>query len=726
MRLTRREFFKVSASASGGLLLAMQLPGCGSIPPGTRESSMRPNAWLEITKDSRVIMTLDRVEMGQGTYTGMATLLAEELDTSPESIEVVFAPVDPAYVHPEYGLQATGGSSSIRVTGEYVKKAGATGKAMLIAAAAQLWEVKSESIKTVEGICHGPGGQKASYGALVELAAKQSVPSDPPLKPVQDYRYVGKFNKRLDANPKTFGKAEYGIDTELPGMVYAALRRPPVFEGTVKRYDASQALSMPGVLKVVEVSRGVAVIAERYWQARKALQAVEIEFAAGEIGTPSDDDVYQLYADAIEQGGDIERDDGDIEKALTSAEKVVRLDYKVPFLAHAPMEPMNCTAWVRDGQCDLYVPTQAPDIARAVARRESGLSASAIQVHTTFIGGGFGRRLTQEYVAEAVSIAMHTDKPVKLIWSREDDMRHGPFRPSAMHRLTVSIDSNRQVTGWKHSIACPRILDHFVKDAAGAVVPSWTPQFMVKMASSMATVVNPDASPTEGALRLPYTIPSVQVIHAVADAGIPVTYWRSVGHSHNAFAMESFVDEVAHALNEDEVAFRDRLLDGEPRHRAVLHAAAGKAGWGKPLPKGRFHGMALHESFFSYVAQVAEVSIEYGQIKVHKVVCAVDCGQVVNPDMVITQLESGIIFGLTATLHGNLTLERGAIKESNFHDYPVLRMNEAPEIDVILVSSDNPSSGVGEVGVPPIAPAVANAVFKATGKRLRQLPLKLS
>ncbi len=725
--LNRRDFFKVTGTATGGLLIAMNMPGCSSIPSGQEDNSLRPNAWLEVTLDNEIYLTLDRVEMGQGTLTGMCTQLAEELDVDPENIQVKFAPVDPAYKHPEYGLQMTGGSSSTRVNGPLVRQAGAMGRLMLVAAAADVWQVSPNQVTTDEGVCRLKGGsQVLKYGELASLASKQSVPGDIPLKSPNQFKYIGRYNKRLDAGLKSFGKADFGIDTQLPEMVYAVLSRPPMIGGKVESFDATDALAMPGVIKVVEVPRGIAIIAQQYWQARMAQSALKATFVAGEIGTPSDGDVFALYADALEEGGSTEREEGDVDRVIQESDNTISVQYRAPFLAHSPMEPMNCTAWIHDGRCDVYASTQVPDVARAVARRESGLSQSDIFVHSTFIGGGFGRRLTQEFVAEAVSIAVQLDMPVKLIWSREEDTRHGVFRPSALHRLTATLDTDKKLTGWKHEVACPRILDHYVKDAAGAIVPGWAPQFMVKVGASLAPLTTPDPSPTEGATNLPYAIPNLKVSHSQVDAGIPVSYWRSVGHSHNAFAVESFFDEIIVELGKDEVAYRLELLRDKPRESGVLQAAARQIGWDTPPPPGVFRGVALHESFMTYAAQIVELSVDAGKIKVHRVVCAVDCGQVVNPDIVVAQVESGIIFGLSAALFGEITLKNGEVQQSNFHDYRVLRMDETPEIEVVIISSTEPSSGIGEPGTPPVAPALANAVFRATGQRIRQLPIKLS
>ncbi|MDG9668469.1 xanthine dehydrogenase family protein molybdopterin-binding subunit [Hahella sp. CR1] len=725
--LSRRDLLRASLSTGGGLMVALQLPGCASLPQGMETNSLRPNAWLEVTPDNRVILTLDRVEMGQGTYTGMCTLLAEELDVDPASIEVVFAPVDSAYEQPDFGLQITGGSTSLSSNWVRLREAGAMGRAMLVAAAAQVWNAPASSIITEHGVCRlREGGPSLSYGELAELAARQSTPTDITLKSPVDYRYIGKFNQRLDASLKSFGRADFGIDVQLPDMLYAVMARPPAAGGALRALDDQAARNMPGVVAVIQVPRGVAVVADKYWRARQARDKLKIEWDAGELGALDTALVFDLYRQTLDtESGDAVRSEGDVESALASTSERVTAEYRAPFLAHATMEPQNCTVWFRDGRCDVWAPTQGPDVARAVARRECGLSAADIHIHTTFIGGGFGRRLSQDFVGEAVSIAQHFDRPVKLIWSREEDIQHDLFRPASLHRLTAALSPGGEALAWTHDIAAPRVIDHYAKEAAGAVAPTWAPQAMVRMAAGVAKMVTPDQSAYEGAEDVPYAIPHIRVRHMKADSGVPISYWRSVGHSFNAFVVESFIDELAHHARQDPLAYREQLLRDHPRHLRVLRAAAQKADWQGALAPGRARGVACHKSFGTYVAQVAEVSVENDAIRVHRVVCAVDCGLAVNPDTVIAQMQGGVIFGLTAALYGEITHTQGAVRQSNFHDYPVLRMNETPEIDVVLVGGDAAPTGVGEPGTPPIAPAVANAVFRLTGRRLRDLPLRL-
>jgi isoquinoline 1-oxidoreductase beta subunit len=726
--LNRRQLLKIAAGSSGGLLVGFALPGCSQIPVGQQEDSLRPNAWLEITTEGKVILTLDRVEMGQGTMTGMATLLGEELDVEPAQIAVVFAPVGKDYIQPDYGLQITGGSTSISSNWVRIREAGAAGRALLVAAAADVWQVSPDQITTVNGVCSlRSSGQQIAYKNLVAMAVSHSVPDPLVLKPREQYRYIGKHNKRLDATVKTFGLAKYGIDTQLDNLLYAVLTRAPMVGGRLVQFDATQAEQAPGVVRVFETPLGIAVVARSYWQARKAQVLVKAEWQPGDIGTPSSAEVFALYANKLdEDSGTTVRDDGDANDALEAAGRVIEAEYRLPFLAHATLEPQNCTAWVRKDRCDVWAPTQGPDIARFVARRACGLSASDIHIHTTYIGGGFGRRLSQDYVSEAVTIAKHFEQPVKLIWSREEDTQHDFYRPASLHRLRAGINEQGKPSSWHHRIAAPRVLDYYVKDAAGALAPGWTPNALVKVAASLAPLTTPDISAYEGADDIPYAFDDVLVEHVKADAGIPISYWRAVGHSFNGFVIESFIDELAHEAGEDAMAYRMNLLKAVPRHQNVLQLASERAGWGKPLPAGHFQGVAVHKSFGTVVAEVAEVSVEEGRIRVHKVTCAVDCGQVVNPEIVTAQMESGIIFGLTAALHGEINFKKGQVQQSNFDDYPILRMDETPAIDVILVDSNESPTGVGEPGLPPIAPAVANALFKATGRRLRSLPLRLA
>lgn len=730
--LSRRSFLKVSATSGGALAIGFVLPGCSSLKTGFDEKAQTwtPNAWLQIDRQGAVQFTLDRVEMGQGTYTGLTTLAAEELDVDPEQIDVVFAPVADPYRNPLYKLQITGGSTSMRSSWRRIREAGAGARSLLVAAAARVWQIDPSGCITQDGVVLDSTGKRSlQYGQLVELATKETLPDPIPLKDPSQFRYIGHFKHRLDAHAKVTGTAVYGIDSELPDLTYATLLRPPMVGGKVGTVDDSAARRMPGVIDVVQTPHGVAVVAGKYWQAYQARQALKVTWNTEDAVLKSTADVFAGYAKAADSdAGSRKRDDGDVDDALKAADQVLEVSYEQPFLAHATMEPMNCTARPTDNGLEIWAPTQAPDIARISAARNTGLSPDDITVHTTFIGGGFGRRLSQDYVGEAAAICWQVKRPVKLVWTREDDMQHDVYRPAMLHRLRAALKQG-ELAGWDHQIIGPDLMDWYARDAAPAQYP-WTPQFMWGALARVGIlgeglIAPVDTSAYEGAAEYPYAVPNVSVRHTKADAGIPVSYWRSVGHSHNAFAVETFMDEVAHALNQDPYAFRARLLQKDARRLGVLQKAAEMAGWGKPLPEGHAQGIAVHRSFETYVAEVVEASIKFGEIKLHKVYCAVDCGRVVNPDIVRMQMESGIIFGLTAALYGEIDFKDGVVQQHNFQDYRMLRMDTAPHIEVAIIESEADPTGVGEPGVPPSLPALGNALFKLTGKRQRRLPFKL-
>lgn len=731
MTLNRRDFLKVTAGTSGGLVLSLSLPGCAGVPTGYDEKSgdWKPDAWLELTTDDKVYFTLARVEMGQGTYTGLTTLIAEELEVAPAGIQPRFAPVASEYRNPLYKLQLTGGSTSMATSWQPLRVAGASARIMLIRAAASVWEVSPEECRAADGrVVHPDGSRSLPYGKLVELAAKQEVPEDPPLKPRNEWKYIGKNRGRLDAEAKSTGAPIYGIDVELEGMVYAVVSRPPRYGARVGSFDESAARKMPGVLDVFEIERGVAIVADKYWRARKAQEALAIEWDNSDALTLSDDQVFASYHKAADEDrGESERSEGEYNDAVESADQLIEASYEQPYLAHATLEPMNATAWYRDGAIEVWAPTQAPDLGRIAAARVTDLSPDDVTIHTTFLGGGFGRRLTNDYIEEASAVAFRVGKPVKLIWSREEDTRHDLYRPAMLHRMQASV-SGGQVTGWHHQIVGPQILDWYVRNAAPAQYP-WAPKFLYNtlgrvglMAEGIATPK--DHSAIEGAIEYPYRVPNLDIRHTHTDPGVPVSWWRSVGFSHNGFAVETFMDELAHELDQDPYQFRRSLIDHEPRHLEVLDRAVRLARWEDGAPEGRARGIALFRSFGTYVAQVVEASVEAGEIRVHRVVCAVDCGQVVNPDIVRDQIEGGVIFGLTAALYGNITFRDGQVQQSNFHDYPLMRHDQRPEVIVDIVDSDDAPTGVGEPGVPPVIPALGNALFALTGKRQRRLPLK--
>ncbi|MBY6034923.1 molybdopterin-dependent oxidoreductase [Marinobacter daepoensis] len=732
MSMNRRDFLKVSTSASGGLMLALNLPGCASVQTGYEEETgeWKANAWLELTTEGDVTFTLDRVEMGQGTYTGLTTLIAEELDVRPETIQVRFAPVAPEYRNPLIGLQLTGGSTSMAAGWQPLREAGASARWMLVMAAARVWRVEPAECSTQDGYVKHPNGlDSMPYRKLVELANREVIRGDVPLKPRAQWKYIGQqVGSRLDAEAKSTGTAVYGIDVELPGMVYAAMTRSPRYGGKALRFNRDRIRAMPGVVDAFVTERGVAVVADRYWRARKAQAALDVEWDFTDAIALSNEDVFEHYRRATnDDPGENERVEGDVEGVTANAEVLVEAEYEQPYLAHAAMEPMNATAWYRKDMMEVWVPTQAPDLGRIAAARHTDLSPDQVTVHTTFLGGGFGRRLTQDFVEEAALVAYQVKVPVKLIWSREEDTRHGFFRPAMLHRMTGSL-SGGQLTGWDHQIAGPQVLDWYVRNAAPAQYP-WAPKFLYSTLGRVGLLVEGIATPKdisaiEGAVGYPYNVPNIRVRHTHTDPGVPITWWRSVGYSHNGFAVETFMDELADKAGEDPLDFRLRMLAEEPRHRRVLERAAELADWRQPPPEGRARGVALFKSFGTYVAQVVEAGIEHGEIRVYKVVCSVDCGQVVNPAIVEDQMTGGILFGLSAALYGDITFDNGEVRQSNFHDYRILQMHQTPEMVVDIINSEESPTGVGEPGVPPVIPALGNALFALTGRRQRKLPLK--
>lgn len=734
LKASRRQFIKASVTATGSFILAVNLPGCATFKGKgvSKDQGWVANAWLEISKESDIIFTLDRVEMGQGTTTGLTTLLAEELEVEPANILINYAPVENVYRNPDYGLQMTGGSNSISSSWVQIREAGAIARSMLVEAAADVFGVPAVQCIAKNGHVLLQGKDESlSYGELAALAASKSVPTTPTLKKASEFRYIGKQNARLDIAGKVNGRTAYGIDTEVDGMAYAVLSRCPVSGGKVKSFNAEKALESRGVVAIYEIYNGIAVVAEQYWQARKAQNLLDIVWDEGVLATLSSDEMFSTFKKAaLDDDGEYARDEGDFDEAWHQAARTIEVEYQTPFLAHATLEPMNCVVEVTDQAARVWAPTQAPDLARIAVARVTDLSPDDISVTVTDIGGGFGRRLTQDFIEEAAAVAYQAKRPIKLIWSREEDTQHDRYRPATYHKLKATLSQSGKVTGWDHQIVAPNLLDWYVHDAAPAQYP-WAPKFMYGVLGSVGLAMQGIAVPNdetaiEGAVSVPYNIANLQVRHTHADIGVPVSFWRSVGHSQNAFYVESFIDELAHETAADPYQFRRSLLQNHPRHQKVLDLVAERAGWNMALPEGRHRGIAVHESFRSYVAQVVELSIENDDIKVHRVVCVVDCGIVVNPDIVKAQMEGGIIFALTAALYGEISLKNGRVEQSNFDDYALLRMHETPKIEVHLVDSNESPSGVGEPGVPPLAPALGNAVFAATGKRLRSLPLRLS
>jgi len=710
---SRRNFLKASLLAGGGLIVGVHIPGLNGSAKAAQQgiSTFVPNAFLRIAKDGSVTVIGNHSEMGQGAYTSGAMTIAEELDADWTKIRVEPAPVDPAYNHPIYGVQITGGSTSTWSEWDRLRKAGAAARQMLLAAAAQTWNVDPSTCRTGNGqVIHTNSQRRLSYGELVEKAATLTPPQNVTLKDPKDFKIIGKAIKRLDTPDKTNGKAVFGLDVNVPGMLVAVVARPPVFGGQLKNFNADKAKAVPGVRYVVEIERGVAVVADGFWPAKLGREALEIVWDEGPRASLDSRTQREEYAGLAKKTGVVAKNEGEAVSALSKASKKLEAIYDLPYLAHATMEPMNCVADVRADSCEIWVGTQFQSGDRDAAARDTGLKPEQVKLHTTLLGGGFGRRspLDSHVVREAVQISKTVKVPVKVVWTREDDMRGGYYRPRAYHTVSAGLDGNGKPVAWQQRIVCQSIF--------------------VGTPFEPAVVKNGvEETAVEGAADLPYDIPNLLVEWHQAPDGVPVFILRSVGHSHTAFVVETFVDELAHAAGKDPFEFRRGLLGKHPRHKRVLEFVAEKAGWGKAMSNGRGRGLAVHESFGSYVAQVAEVSISKDRgLRVHRVVCAVDCGPVVNPDIVRAQMEGGIVFGLTAALYGEITFEKGRVRQGNFHDYPMLRMHEMPQIEVHIVPSEDKMGGAGEVGVPPVAPAVANAVFALTSKRIRRLPIRMT
>ena len=708
LNVSRRDFLKTGAVAGGGLVLGLYLPA-GNRIASAQQAQFVPNAFLRIGTDDSVTVIVNHSEMGQGVYTALPMLVAEELDADWSKVRVEAAPVDAVYNHTAFGIQMTGGSTSTWSEYDRLRKAGATARAMLVAAAADNWQVDPVSLRTVNGfVVHTPSGRRASFGSLANQAAQKKPPQDVKLKDPKEFNLIGKSTKRLDSPEKSNGSGIFGLDVKVPGMLVALIARPPVFGGKAKSFDAAKAKSVRGVRDVVEIDRGIAVVAEGFWPAKVGREALQVTWDEGSLSGLSTAAQREQYAQLAKQPGAVAKKEGDAPAAMASAAKKLDAVYEVPYLAHAPMEPLNCVADVRADGCDVWTGTQFQTMERMVAAQAAGLKPEQVQVHTMLLGGGFGRRAVPDchFVQEAVQVSKAVRAPVKVMWTREDDIRGGYYRPTALHALSGGLDASGNIVAWQQRIVCQSFM-------AGTPFEA----FAVKDGV--------DATAVEGLSDIPYEIPNILGEWQKAASGVPTLWWRSVGHSHTAFVIESFLDELAHEGGKDPLELRRALLKNHPRHRRVLELAADKADWGKPLAAGRGRGLAVHESFGSFVAQVAEATVaEDGSVKVDRVVCAIDCGPTVNPDTIRAQMESGIVFGLTAALHGEITFENGRVQQRNFHDYPVLRMNEMPLVETFIVNSNDKMGGVGETGVPPIAPAVTNAIFNATGRRIRRLPIR--
>ncbi|GAB1267092.1 xanthine dehydrogenase family protein molybdopterin-binding subunit [Aurantivibrio infirmus] len=730
MKFTRRKFLIGTGVVGGGLVLGIALTGSDEGPvPQTVENSFQPNAWLQITTDGNVIFQLDKAEMGQNVYSALTTIIAEELDYDPAKIQVQMAPPHSAYANAALGMQVTGGSTSVNSAWLPLRNAGASARSLLMTAAAQHWGVSAEQCDTDNGyVINKHSGEKLSYGELSEAAKSLPIPEQVTLKNTKDFKWLGKSTKRLDSREKTNGSAIFGTDVDLPNLKIAVVVRCPHFGGTVKSFDAGSIDKLLGVKKVFQIHNGVAIVADSYWQARQAANQLTVEWNKGPLADLSSNKILEAQRNFIEEPDDLVEaaNEGDADSAIDAASKVISAEYSAPFLHHSSMEPQNCTALVTDDSCEVWASNQAPDIVRQMAAQFGGFEASKVKVNSTFLGGGFGRRAMCDFAGEAAAIAKQVPGvPVKVMWSREDDMQHDFYRPSTLHKLDATLDDQGHLSSWRHRLASASIIKGFATTLASGYLPTWLPEAMAKGIGRLAGnfAAGADTSMAEGAV-VPYHVANKKVDVALYDPGIPLGFWRSVGHSHNAFVAEGFADEMAHAANQDPVEFRLKHLTDHPRHKGVLEAVAKAANWGNPAA-GRFQGVAVHESFLSYVAEVVEVSLQDSGYKIERVVCAVDCGFVVNPDNVTAQIESAVVYGLSAALKPPVTIDDGRVVQSNFHDLPVLRINEVPPIEVVLIDSQEAPTGVGEIGLPPLAPALANAIFAATGQRLRDLPLVL-
>ncbi len=733
VNVSRREFLKTSTVGSAALVIGFCLPwdaGAQQAPPPPQPVGPF-DAWVRVQADGTVSLVLAKSEMGQGVMTSLPMILAEELEVDWASVRVEQARTDPRI----YRSLGTGGSSSVRTSWEPLRRAGAAAREMLITAAAQAWSVPREECAAEKGaVIHRPSNRRAAYGELVEAASKLPIPdlATVPLKKPEQFRIVGQNVPRTDTPAKVDGSARFGLDVRVPGMLYAVIARCPTFGGKPKKFDAAKAKAVPGVRHVAEIpavgtgvftAGGVAVVADNTWAAIKGRDALAIEWDRGPHAGESTESLWAQFKQLTAQPGKVIRNDGDAAAALAGAAKKVEAVYELPFLAHATMEPMNCTADVRADRAELWAPTQFPDWNQRAVAQVTGLAPQSVIVHTTLMGGGFGRRAMPDFAVEAAQVSKAVGKPVMLVWTRDDDMQHDFYRPASYHKFEGAVDAKGQPTAWLHRM---------VSTSIAAMWPFFD-------------ATKPEASEVSGACDWPYAIPNFRMEYAPAKSGVPVAWWRSVEHSITGFVTDGFMDELAAAAGRDPLEFRLALLapeasgprkvtnptdpEGPPldtvRFRRVLATAAEKAGWGKPLPKGRGRGIACVYSFQSYVAEVAEASVDAkGNVRVHRVVCAVDCGRVVNPEIVKAQLESGVVYGLSAALKGEITIKGGAVEQTNFNDYDVLRIEEMPVVEVHIVPSTEAPTGVGEPGVPPIAAAVANAVFAATGKRVRRLPFR--
>jgi isoquinoline 1-oxidoreductase subunit beta len=701
---SRREFLKVSVVAGGGLLLGFALPRAHAAEASDAAAApFAPDGFIRIDRNGAVTLIMCQVEMGQGVYTSISQILADELDVDFKRVLVEAAPPNDAlYTNPALGFQVTGGSTSIRIFFMPMRKVGASARAMLVEAAAATWRVDPGTCRTANSeVIHEPSGRRLAYGALVDRAAHVMPPKNPTLKARKDFQLIGTPARRLDSPDKVNGRAKFGIDAMPNGVKFATLKGCPVLGGKVAHVDEAGARDLPGVRQVVVLDDLVAVVGDHMWAAKKGLDALQISWDEGQNATLSSEQIFDQIRVASERDGVVAKSVGDISKAL-SGNKIEAI-YHVPFLAHAPMEPMNCTVHVKPDACEIWVGNQVITRTQAVAAKITGLPLGKVIVHNHLIGGGFGRRLEVDMIAKAVRIAQKVDGPVKIVWTREEDIQQAMYRPLYFDRFAAVLTDGK-ITAWSHRVVGSSILARFAP-----------PAFVKGL----------DADAVDGAIDFPYDVANIHVDYVRQEPpAIPTCFWRGVGPTHNIFVIESFVDELAHRAGKDPVQFRLDQLHGAPRLRACLELVANKAGWGQSLPARVGRGVAVQSVFGSHLATIAEAEVDRnGEVKVRRVVCAVDCGIAVNPDTIAAQIEGGLIFGFTAALHSEITIAKGRVQQSNFNDYRMMRINEAPSIEVHLIHSEEAPGGIGEPGTVAAAPSLANALFAATGVRLRQLPI---
>ncbi|MBI5838253.1 MAG: xanthine dehydrogenase family protein molybdopterin-binding subunit [Candidatus Eisenbacteria bacterium] len=696
---TRRDFLKVVTVAGAGLVVGTYLPWRGAHEVYAADGSFEPNAWLRVAPDGIVTIVVAKSEMGQGARTALPMLVAEDLEADWTRVRIEPAPLDK-----RYGQQGTGGSMSVRLGWRNLRSAGAAAREMLVGAAAATWKVKPSECRAENGTVHHPAsGRKLGYGELAPEAAKQPLPRDPALKAKSEFKLLGRGLHRLDTPEKLDGRAVYGIDVRRPGMRFAALARCPVFGGKAVSFDATLAKAVPGVRDVVRAGDAVAVVADTTWAAFKGREALSVTWDEGPNAELSSAGIRATLLDLAGQPGAAWKPKGDVAAALAGGAKKVEAVYEMPYLAHATMEPMNCTADVRADHCEVWAPTQWPSAILQAAIAITGLPESAIKIHITLLGGGFGRRAGWDFPTEAILVSKIVGAPVQVVWTREDDMQHDGYRPASAHRMVGALDAAGKPVAWLHRMAAPSI--SYQMDP-----------------NEVKNGLDEDAAES---CAHSYGIPNMRIEFAHAKIPVPVGYWRSVYNSQTAVANECFMDELAHAAGADPFDFRRRLLSDAPRVKRVLELAAEKSGWGTPLPAGRGRGIAVHSCFGSHVAEVVEASVgDGGAVKVYRVVCAIDCGWIVNPDTIEAQMQGGSIYGLTAALTGEITLEKGRVQQNSFTDYEVMGIAEAPKFEVYIVNGPEDPGGVGEPGLPPAAPALLNAIFAATGKRVRRLPVR--